>query len=144
MSTKQCRTWSEGVFCDVCSGSTLFVCIKVLWPSQPNGVMSSTVSLPNHTLTRQASSSKQLTSIVHILSPETDNCPSWINGRERMTVENYIMIKSPRKNVAELQVLEQTGLSKQWRSRSDATFCGIWSGSTLFATHSTIIKHINL
>ena len=29
-----------------------------------------------------------LTSIVHILSPETDNCPSWISGRERMTVEN--------------------------------------------------------
>ena len=28
------------------------------------------------------------TSIVHILSPETDNCPSWISGRERMTVEN--------------------------------------------------------
>ena len=25
---------------------------------------------------------------MHILSPETDNCPSWISGRERMTVEN--------------------------------------------------------
>ena len=23
-----------------------------------------------------------------ILSPETDNCPSWVSGRERMTVEN--------------------------------------------------------
>ena len=33
-------------------------------------------------------SSKRLTSIVHILSPETDNCLSWISGRERMTVEN--------------------------------------------------------
>ena len=33
-------------------------------------------------------SSKRFTSIVHILSPETDNCPSWISGRERMTVEN--------------------------------------------------------
>ena len=43
------------------------VCVEVLWPSQPNGVMSS---------------------VVHILSPETDNCPSWISGRERMTVEN--------------------------------------------------------
>ena len=31
---------------------------------------------------------KRLTSIVHILSPETDNCPSWISRRERMTVEN--------------------------------------------------------
>ena len=54
----------------------LFVCIEVLRPSQPNGVMSSVVSLPNHTFTGQALSSKRLTSIVHILSPETDNCPS--------------------------------------------------------------------
>ena len=61
--------------------------VEVLRPSQPNGVMSSAVSLPNHTFTGQAWSSKWLTSIVHILSPETDNCPSWISGRERMTVE---------------------------------------------------------
>ena len=26
-----------------------FVCVEVLWPSQSNGVMSSAVSLPNHT-----------------------------------------------------------------------------------------------
>ena len=32
----------------------LFVCGKVLRPSQPNGVMSSAVSLPNHTFTGQA------------------------------------------------------------------------------------------
>ena len=25
---------------------------------------------------------------MHILSPQTDNCPAWISGRERMTVEN--------------------------------------------------------
>ena len=31
-----------------------FVCVMVLWPSQPNGVMSSAVSLPNHTFTGQA------------------------------------------------------------------------------------------
>ena len=62
--------------------SGVFVCVEVLRPSQPSGVMSSAVSLPNHTFTGR------LTSIVHILSPETDNCPSWINGRERMTVEN--------------------------------------------------------
>ena len=29
----------------------LFVCVEVLQPSQPNGVMSSAVSLPNHTFT---------------------------------------------------------------------------------------------
>ena len=33
---------------------SLFVCVEVLWPSQPNGVMSSTVSLPNQTFTGQA------------------------------------------------------------------------------------------
>ena len=32
----------------------LFVCVEVLWPSQPSGVMSSVVSLPNHTFTGQA------------------------------------------------------------------------------------------
>ena len=31
----------------------LFVCVEVLRPSQPNGVMSSAVSLPNHTFTGQ-------------------------------------------------------------------------------------------
>ena len=45
----------------------LFVCVEVLRPSQPNGVMSSAVSLLNHTFTGQAYSSKRLTSIVHIL-----------------------------------------------------------------------------
>ena len=32
----------------------LFVCVEVLRPSQPNGVMLSVVSLPNHTFTGQA------------------------------------------------------------------------------------------
>ena len=67
----------------------MFVCAEVLGTSQPNGVMPSAVSLPNHTFTRQAQSSKRLTSTVHILLPETDNCPSWISGRERMTTENF-------------------------------------------------------
>ena len=31
-----------------------FVCVEVLRPSQPNGVMSNAVSLPNHTFTGQA------------------------------------------------------------------------------------------
>ena len=53
-----------------------FVCVEVLRPSQPSGVMSSAVSLPNHTFTGQALSAKRLISIVHILSPEFDNCPS--------------------------------------------------------------------
>ena len=59
-----------------------FVCVEVLRPSQPNGVMSSAVSLPNHTFTGQALSSKRLTSIVHILSPETDRQLPFLNQRK--------------------------------------------------------------
>ena len=33
---------------------SLFICVEVLRPGQPNGVMSSPVSLPNHTFTGQA------------------------------------------------------------------------------------------
>ena len=42
-------------YCDRCHANVcLFVCVEVLRPSQPNGVMSSAVSLPNHTFTGQA------------------------------------------------------------------------------------------
>ena len=34
--------------------------------------------------------------------------------------------------------LYSTGLSKQCRPRSDAAKRGVWSGSTLFATHAAI------
>ena len=34
--------------------SVLFVCVEVLRPSQPNGIMSSEVSLPSHMFTGQA------------------------------------------------------------------------------------------
>ena len=36
------------------SSYEVFVCVEVLRPSQPNGVMSSAVSLPDHTFTGQA------------------------------------------------------------------------------------------
>ena len=38
-----------------------------------------------------------------------------------------------------LQVCRQTGLSKQFRPRPDATECGIWPGSTLFATYPAVV-----
>ena len=88
MISQGSKVSTEGVKSQLRLYKCLFVCVEVLRPSQPNGVMSSTVSLPNHTFTGQAKSSKRLTSIVHILSPETDKCPSWISGRERMTLEN--------------------------------------------------------
>ena len=109
------RGWTSRIWNGECSGHNApqvsglsnFVCVEVLRPSQPNGVMSSTVNLPNHMFTGQAWSSKRLTSIVHILSPETDNCPSWISGRERMTVEN-ISWSISRKNVADLSGVKTT------------------------------------
>ena len=53
------------IVCSICSSTalstllrscqaSLFLCVAVLRPSQPNGVMSSPVSLPNHTFTGQA------------------------------------------------------------------------------------------
>ena len=39
---------------DISIQTNLFVCVEVLRPRQPNGVMLSTVSLPNHTFTGQA------------------------------------------------------------------------------------------
>ena len=65
----------------------LFVCVEVLWPSQSNRVMLSMVSLPNHTFTGQAWSSKQITSIVHILSPGLENplCETTATGRKLST-----------------------------------------------------------
>ena len=42
------------LYCFFSPGVCLFVCDEVLRPSQPNGVMSSAVSLPNHTFTGQA------------------------------------------------------------------------------------------
>ena len=83
---KSFSCWQKIMFDTSCC--LLFVCVEILRPSQPNGVMSSMVSLPNHMFTGQASSSKRFTSTVHSLLPETDNCPSWISRRERTTVEN--------------------------------------------------------
>ena len=39
---------------NVCFQLFVCVCVEILRPSQPNGVMSSAVSLPNHMFTRQA------------------------------------------------------------------------------------------
>ena len=62
LETKPCK--SSPYIC-------LFDFVEVLWPSRHNGVMS---SLPNNIFTGQAK--LFATSIVHIFSPETDNCPS--------------------------------------------------------------------
>ena len=58
MSDKQCRARSDAgstLFAQTCLSKYFgFVCVEVLRPSQPNWVMSSAVSLLNHTFTGQA------------------------------------------------------------------------------------------
>ena len=55
------------------------ICIEVLQPSQPSGVMSSMVSLPiPHFYWAGFKSSKLLTSIVHILLPEIESVLSGV------------------------------------------------------------------
>ena len=60
----------------------VFSAFEVLWPSQPNGDMSSADSLPKHTFTGQAQFSKMLISIVHIHSSEIDKLP-FLNQQKR-------------------------------------------------------------
>ena len=47
-------SWLSSLISFYCHFDHFFVCVEVLQPSQPNGVMSSAVSLPNHTFTGQA------------------------------------------------------------------------------------------
>ena len=82
----------------------MFVCVEVLWPCQPNGVMLSAVSLPNHTVTGQTWSFKWLFSNMHILSPETDNCP-FLNKWEGMTVGNISRAKCVLRGLHKNQTL---------------------------------------
>ena len=102
--------------------SPVSVCVEVLRPSQPNGVMSSVVSLPNHIFTGRAWSSKRLNSIVYILSPETDNSPSWISRRERMTVENISW-----SNLHERMLPTRSGLNPQLTSWSPVRRASNWA-----------------
>ena len=75
------------------------VCVEVLQQGQPNGVMSSTLSLPNHTFTGQAQSSKRLTIIVHVLCQKlTTALFESVEGNDH---KKHFMIKSSQKNAAD-------------------------------------------
>ena len=93
-----------------------FVCVEVLRPSQPSGVMSSAVSLPNHTFTGQALSSKRLISIVHILSPEFDNCSSLQRTGENDR-RKYFMINLHERMLPTSAVVEPATSWSQVRRR---------------------------
>ena len=75
----------------------VFVCVEVLRPNQPNGVMSSTASLPNHTFTGQESCQVHL---IFIMFNKMDICNS--NAQRESETKRYyksaiflILNKSP-------------------------------------------------
>ena len=77
------RFWSAYAIAQSHQIHNLVLCVEVLLPSQPNGVMSSAVSLPNHTFT-------------------------WFSGRGRMTVENILW-----SNLHERMLPTRRGLNPQ-------------------------------
>ena len=70
--------------------------------------MSSAASLPNHTFTGQAKSSKRLTSIVHILSPETE---AGSFKSRKFSLYQEIETDKPGPNHAAVNMLLQTGFN---------------------------------
>ena len=66
---------------------------------------------------------------MHILSPETDNCPSWISGRERMTVENIswsISTKEccrPRRGLNLRPPGRQSDSASNWATKAGLHLC---------------------
>ena len=56
------------------------------------------------------------------------------NSQDIFVTSNCLLTKAKKLTSSILhKVLEQTGLSKQYKPRSDAAFCSIWFGSILFA-----------
>ena len=80
------------------SFETWVVGLKFNCPANNNKVML-LVRFSNVTFPCQTKSSKWVIALVHILSPETNNCSSSISRREIITVEIF-HDQSPRKNVA--------------------------------------------
>ena len=99
------------------------VCVEVLQPSQSNRVMLSTVSLPNHTFTGCAKSSKRLTSslVLCILLPETDTCPPWISRRERMNIDSISWSISTKEVADPVRFEPTTSWSQVGRASNWAT-----------------------
>ena len=78
-------------------------------------------------------SSKQLTSIVHILLPKTDNCPSWISGRERITEENISwsnlherMLRTRWGRTCNLLIISRTSVQLSHRGRQITACIHMW------------------
>ena len=127
------KRWMSGKY-------IVFVCLWRGFTAQSTqwGVISSVVSLPNHTFIGQAYSSRQLTSIIHILSPETDNCPFWVSWRERMMAENTSWSISTKECCLPQWVEPATswspvGHASNWDTEAGKQ-CRSWSDTTFWAS----------
>ena len=76
----------HSVFCLNQLSWVVFFVLRFYGPVNPLGSSWGKPVYLTTLFTGQYWSSKQSTSIVHILA--TDNCPSWISGRERMNIKN--------------------------------------------------------
>ena len=79
---------------------------------------------------------------MQILSPETDNCPSWISGRERMTIENISWSISAKECCQTRRGLNSQPPDHQMDAPLDRLFVGkqILSGEASFGCLSI---HLN-
>ena len=122
---RECSGWSEsplGIYIRKYifwrCGLYGFVCLFVLKFYGPVNPMWSCRARSVYLTTRLLG--RRLTSIVHILSPETDNCPSWISGRERMTValrkhaySNILKILPPKNENVQIKFFDIFHISAQ-------------------------------
>ena len=99
-----CMAWLKYFWCDfifwnwhkrwfrflyiIITGPKKYFLLRFYCPVNPMGSCRARSVYLTTRLLGRLSPLSPITSIVYILSPETDNCPSWISGRERMTVEN--------------------------------------------------------
>ena len=77
---------------------------------------------------------------MHILSPETDNCPSWISGRERITVENILSSISTKECCRSRRELNPQSLCLQSDGASNwATETGMIRFNRVFDGRSIVL-----
>ena len=104
------------------------------------------VSLPAHTFPGQVKSSKRLT-ITYAISFARNNYPSWINGREIMTVQMF-HDQPPRKSVAgpggdrtrNLQIISQTRIRLRHRGRQKSVELDLFQSS--YTSFITSIRYL--
>ena len=76
---------------------------------------------------------------MHILSPETDNCPSWISRRESMTVENISWSISTKECCRLRWRLNPLGFSPLWFEPSSGH---MWESQVLLTDGQVVFLRV--